>query len=64
MNDLQRFQALVESFGIGHETDTDAAGHTHISFTQGEAKVIGYAGFVSVWDFDSAGNFHSVGAWE
>lgn len=59
MNDKEKLKALLTEFGVGF-TEDDAS----ITCEEGDAKVGGYIGFGTTFEFDTEGKFIRMGAWE
>ena len=63
MTDLDKLKALLTEFGVGFEVEATEDG-TSVTCSDGRSKVSGYAGFFTSFDFDCAGKFKEMGAWE
>ncbi|MFG9350137.1 hypothetical protein ACEP28_32440 [Pseudomonas aeruginosa] len=59
MSDQEKLKALLTEFGVGFTED-----ETSISCEAGDAKVGGYIGFGTTFEFDTEGKFKRMGAWE
>ncbi len=69
MTDFEAIKAMFEKAGIHYDVgpnqddnDKDASSITTEAHTSDANK--GYGGFITVMDFDAAGNLKSIGAWE
>ena len=67
MTDLEKLKALLDEFGVGYScqqgTRDFATGHS-LSCDQGNAKVDGYYGFCTEFEFCADGRFVRMGAFE
>jgi len=59
MTDREKLVALLTAFGVGFEEKKNA-----IVCREGCAKIDGYSQFVTLFEFDDAGAFVKMGAWE
>jgi len=57
--DKERLKDLLTSFGVGFEEEGQ-----NIVCREGCARIDGYAQFMTVFEFDAAGEFIQMGAWE
>ena len=73
MKTLAEVSAFLDSLGVGYVVEpSEVRGATTrircgigaYESNQQHAKVGGYAGFYTSFEFDSAGNFIEMGAWE
>ena len=72
MNDLHRFLALMDDFGVEykislcppiHYIPFSAGGYT-VRMSQGDRNVDGYSFFFTEFNFSTDGSFQEMGAWE
>lgn len=63
MTDLERLRELLESFGVEF-TENDTLCEKEIVCEQGRAKVQGYIGFCTIFQFYPDGKFRDMGAYE
>ena len=72
MNDLHRFLALLDDFGVEYKIALCppihyipfSAGRYSVRMNEGMRNVDGYASFYTRYEFDSDGSFQIMGAWE
>jgi hypothetical protein len=57
--DKENLIALLTEFGVGFEVD-----ECRVVLPEGNARITGYAGFVTDFKFDTGGKFVSVGCYE
>lgn len=57
--DREKLKNLLTEFGVGFEEDDNC-----VTCETGHAKVGGYIGFFTVFEFDHDGNFVSIGVGE
>ncbi len=62
MNDLHRFLALMDDFGVEYHR-TRIENYEIVSMRYGDRKVGGYVGFGAEFNFLSDGSFQVVGAY-
>lgn len=61
MTDLEKLKALLTEFGVGFEEDKE---NHLVRCDEGAEKVLGYAGFMTIFRFTAEGLFIDMGAWE
>lgn len=59
MTDKEKLLKLLTEFGVGYEDKGP-----EVVCESGSGKVIGYAGFYTVFHFDGQGRFTNMGAFE
>ncbi len=59
MTDKEKLAALLREFGVEFEEAPES-----IECAYGHQKVGGYPGFITIFEFDAAGKFEKMGAWE
>jgi len=62
--DRDKFEALLNDWKVPYEEDGKVIVLTADAYDHDNAKVIGYAGFVTDVAFDDNGKFRRIGIWE
>jgi len=62
-SDKDSLIAMLNRFGVGFKEEKTKDGF-EVACEQGAAKVGGYMGFVTVFEFSRDGAFIKMGAWE
>ena|SRR3990167_866990 len=61
--DREKLAVLLTEWGVGFEID-ERLGVNNIMCREGGAKIDGYSMFCTMFEFDAAGKFIKMGAWE
>ncbi len=64
MSDIEKLMELFTEFGIEFTTGVTHEGYDRILCSEGKAKIDGYNGFYTTFEFDENGKFKEMGAWE
>lgn len=69
MTDKEKLEQLLTEFGVGFKNHDPAnpewpTGPNCISCFGSDARIDGYGGFYTLFEFDEQGKFIKMGAWE